>query len=75
MYSYKTITEKEKTSEKRCSDDETRNLKNTAKKRSSNVNEVIKTILSQCFFFFFFLQKDIARTKILTSKNQLTKQK
>ena len=27
---------------------------------SSNVNEVIKTVLSQ---YFFFLQKDIARTK------------
>ena len=40
---------------------------------SSNVNEVIKTVLSQCIFFF--LQKDIARTKTLTSKNQLTKQK
>ena len=76
MYSYKTIKEKEKISRKQCCKDETRNLKNTAKKRSSNVNEVIKTILSQCFFFFFFfLQKDIARTKILTSKNQLKKQK
>ena len=39
---------------------------------SSNVNEVIRTILSQCFFF---LQKDIGRTKTLTSKNKLTKQK
>ena len=38
---------------------------------SSNVNEVIKTILSQCFF----LQKDIASTKTITGKNQLTKQK
>ena len=38
---------------------------------SSNVNEIIKTILSQCIF----LQKDIARTKTLTSKNQPTKQK
>ena len=38
---------------------------------SSNVDEVIKTILSQCIF----LQKDIARTKTLTSKNQPTKQK
>ena len=78
MYSYKTIKEKEKISRKQCCKDETRNLKNTAKKRSSNVNEVIKTILSQCFVFFllfFFLQKDIARTKILTSKNQLKKQK
>ena len=74
MYSYKTIKEKEKISRKQCCKDETRNLKNTAKKRSSNVNEVIKTILSH-FFFFFFLQKDIARTKILPSKNQLKKQK
>ena len=32
---------------------------------SSHVNEVIKTILSQCIF----LQKDIARTTTLTSKN------
>ena len=40
--------------------------------KSSNVNEVIKTILSQCILF---LQKDIARTKTLTSKNQLAKQK
>ena len=31
----------------------------------------MKTILSQGIFF----QKDITRTKILTSKNQLTKQK
>ena len=38
---------------------------------SSNVNEVIKTILSQCIL----LRKDFARTKTLTSKNQLTKQK
>ena len=36
----------------------------------------IKT-LEQDYFkpMYFFLQKDIARTKILTSKNQLTKQK
>ena len=39
---------------------------------SSNVNEVINIILSQRIFF---LQKDIARTKTLTSKNELTKQK
>ena len=68
MYCYKTIKEKEKISRKQCCKDETRNLKNTAKKRNSNVNEVIKTILSQCFFVFF-LQKDIARTKILKQKS------
>ena len=32
---------------------------------SSNVNEVIRSVLH----FFLFLQKDIARTKTLTSKN------
>ena len=45
------------------------------KNKNSIVFKVIKTILSQCIFFFFFSQKDIAKTKILTSKNQLTKQK
>ena len=33
---------------------------------SRNINEVIKTILS---YFVFFLQKDIAYTKTLTSNN------
>ena len=32
---------------------------------SSNVNEAIRAILTQCIVF---LQKDIARTKTLTSK-------
>ena len=39
--------------------------------RSSNINEVIRTGLNS----LFFLQKDIASTKTLTSENQLTKQK
>ena len=30
---------------------------------SSNINEVIKTVLNSFFSFNFFLQKDFARTK------------
>ena len=30
---------------------------------SSNINEVVRTVLNFLFYFFFFLQKDFARTK------------
>ena len=43
-------------------------------KFSSNINEVIWAVLSS-LFFYFFLQKYITRTKTLTSKSKLTKQK
>ena len=43
-------------------------------KFSRNINEVIWGVLS-ALFLFFFLPKYITRTKTLTSKSKLTKQK
>ena len=44
-------------------------------KFSRNINEVIWGVLSALFILFFFLPKYITRTKTLTSKSKLAKQK
>ena len=40
---------------------------------SSNINEVIRAVLNSLFFFFFFLQKDFARTKSTKKHKNLKK--